>query len=142
MSYMEVKNINFSTGMELKVKGVVKPNPVRFSINVGLTEDKIALHFDPRFNYHGDIRTIILDTKKDGSWQEQQKEKDFPFEAEQEFEVTIVFNLDTFDIYLSSGKMVQFPNRLGLNKYKHIFFVGDATIQEIIVKPSGKATKK
>lgn len=57
-------------------------------------------------------------------------------------QMSIVHNSDTFDIYLQNGEMLQFPNRLGDQTYKYIFFVGDATIQDISVRPSEKPTKR
>ncbi|XP_064179498.1 galactose-binding lectin l-1-like [Anguilla rostrata] len=113
-----------------------------FAINVGHSSDLIALHFNPRFNYAGDVRTIVLNTKKDETWQEEQRSKEFPFEAGKDFEVTIVFNSDTFDIYLSNGSMVQFPNRLGSMAYKYISFGGEARVRDISVRSSDKPTKR
>ncbi|XP_061086512.1 galactose-binding lectin l-1-like [Conger conger] len=128
--------------MELKVSGVIKPDPIRFMINVGRSMENIALHFNPRFNIYGDVRTIVMNSKEGNSWKEEQRDGNFPFEAGKEFEVTIVFNFDTFDIYLANGDKLQFPNRLGDKKYKYIYFGGDATIQRITVEPSKKPTKR
>ncbi|XP_035262920.1 galactose-binding lectin l-1-like [Anguilla rostrata] len=139
---MQLRNLTFRSGMELCVKGVIQSSVIRFAINVGHSSDLIALHFNPRFNYAGDVRTIVLNTKKDETWQEEQRSKEFPFEAGKDFEVTIVFNSDTFDIYLSNGSMVQFPNRLGSMAYKYISFGGEARVRDISVRPSDKPTKR
>ncbi|KAJ8363197.1 hypothetical protein SKAU_G00120280 [Synaphobranchus kaupii] len=128
--------MSFKTGMTLKVTGVVKSDPRRFSINVGHSVESIALHFDVRFKHLSDVLTIVLNSKKNNSWQHEKREHDFPFEAEKEFEVSILFSGDDFDIYLPDGHKVQFPNRPGCKNYSYLFFGGDAKIQEISVKPS------
>ncbi|KAG5853997.1 hypothetical protein ANANG_G00032790 [Anguilla anguilla] len=61
---MQLRNLTFRSGMELCVKGVIQSSVIRFAINVGHSSDLIALHFNPRFNYAGDVRTIVLNTKK------------------------------------------------------------------------------
>ncbi|XP_064176329.1 beta-galactoside-binding lectin-like isoform X5 [Anguilla rostrata] len=87
MSDMELKIVPFKPGMELKVKGVPKCGCDRFSINVCDSRDNIALHFNPRFDYLGEHRVIVLDSRKDGGWQNPVIEKHFPFQQGKEFEV-------------------------------------------------------
>ncbi|KAJ8363183.1 hypothetical protein SKAU_G00120140 [Synaphobranchus kaupii] len=126
----------FKNGMELKVTGVVSSDPHRFTINVCHTEEAIALHFDLRFNHEGAINTIVFNSKEVAAYNfdEEKRVADFPFKAGQEFEVSIVFNSDNFDIRLPNGHMVQFPNRLKHMQYNNMLFVGDATVQGIFVK--------
>ncbi|XP_035258639.1 galactose-binding lectin l-1-like [Anguilla anguilla] len=124
----------FDSGMELKVKGVPKSNPIRFTIDLGHSEDVIALHFDFRFNYFGEERTIVLNSFEYGSWKEEQRERNFPFVAGQEFEMNISFNNDYFYIHLHNGKMIIFPNRLGDNNYKYLSMCGDVMVNSIQVK--------
>ncbi|KAJ8363182.1 hypothetical protein SKAU_G00120130 [Synaphobranchus kaupii] len=81
--------MTFMPGQELNVTGLVKSNPVRFSINVGHNMEIIALHFDARFNYRGDKHTIVLNSKQGGPWQEEQRESNFPFEEGKEFQVRL-----------------------------------------------------
>ncbi|XP_064179774.1 galactose-binding lectin l-1-like [Anguilla rostrata] len=142
MDLVEVKNLIFKPGMELKVNGVFDANPERNSINVAHTYEDIALHVDIRFNSGNDKRLLITNSKASGKWQEELKDPKFPFTAGQAFQVSIVFNFDTFDIYLPDGQVVNFPNRLGDQEYKYIFFVGDATIKTISVDVSDKPTKR
>ncbi|XP_064201785.1 galactose-binding lectin l-1-like isoform X12 [Anguilla rostrata] len=80
MSDVELKIAPFKPGMELKVTGIPKPNGARFSINVGHSRENIALHFNPRFDYLGEHGVIVLDSRKDGRWQNPVIEKDFPFQ--------------------------------------------------------------
>ncbi|XP_061086508.1 galactose-binding lectin l-1-like [Conger conger] len=143
LEFLMVNNMTLHNGMELKATGLIRPHARGFSINVGHSEADIALHFNPRFNVHGGTRDIIILNSKHGhSWNEEQRDGNFPFEQGQEFEVTIVLNFDTFDIHLSNGHKIQFPNRFGAKKFKCIFFRGDAIIQDISVKPSSRPTKR
>ncbi|KAJ8363244.1 hypothetical protein SKAU_G00120750, partial [Synaphobranchus kaupii] len=105
-----------------------------FTIDVGNSEEVIALHFDFRFDYSEEKRTIVLNSLENGSWNEEQRETNFPFEADQEFEMTISFTDDYFYINLHDGNMIQFPNRLGENNYKFLSMCGDVMVRSIKVK--------
>ncbi|KAJ8363246.1 hypothetical protein SKAU_G00120770 [Synaphobranchus kaupii] len=132
--YCEAKNMSFKSGMEMRIKGVPKSNPIRFTINVGNSEEVIALHFDFRFNYLREKCTIVLNSLENGSWNGEQRERNFPFEAGQEFEMTISFTDDYFYINLYDGTMIQFPNHLGEKNYKFLSMRGDVMVQSIKVK--------
>uniref|UniRef100_A0A0E9UB44 Galectin n=1 Tax=Anguilla anguilla TaxID=7936 RepID=A0A0E9UB44_ANGAN len=77
MSDKELKIVSFKPGMELKVKGVPMGWCERFSIHVGHSKDEVALHFDVRFNYADDNRVIVLNSRKNGHWQEEVKDTCF-----------------------------------------------------------------
>ncbi|KAJ8263745.1 hypothetical protein GJAV_G00140820 [Gymnothorax javanicus] len=142
MQGVEVRNLEFSAGMELYVYGLVHPNATRFGVNVGHSMEELAIHIDPRINHIGDVRTIVLNSKESNQWQQEERSKSFPFEAGQPFWMTVHFNYDTFDIYLANGDKVQFTNRRKEMKYTFLFFHGDATIQEICVRPSNITCSK
>nr|BAX25472.1 galectin [Anguilla megastoma] len=142
MSFVEVKNLIIKPGMELKVNGVFNANPERFSINVGHSTQEVAVHVDVRFSYGSDKRLLIINHKTNDIWQEEQKDPRFPFTAGQAFQVSVVFNFDTFDVYLPDGQVAHFPNRLGAQEYKYIFFVGDAIVKTISVNVADKPTKR
>ncbi|KAJ8283625.1 hypothetical protein COCON_G00024750 [Conger conger] len=126
--------MSFKSGMELKIRGVPKPDPIRFTIDVGHAENDLALHFDFRFNYFGELRTIVMNSLEQGSWKEEQREKNFPFEAGQEFEITISFTNEKFYINLHNGKMIEFPNRMCDNHYEFLSMVGDVMVNRIIMQ--------
>ncbi|KAJ8273427.1 hypothetical protein GJAV_G00101500 [Gymnothorax javanicus] len=128
------ENVSFQSGMELRIKGVPKPNPVRFTIDVGQSEQMLALHFDLRFNYAGTYRTIVLNSFENGNWKEEQRESNFPFEAGQEFEITISVTSDNFFINLTAGNTIKFPNRLGDKHYHFLSLEGDVEVKSISLK--------
>ncbi|KAJ8263823.1 hypothetical protein GJAV_G00141690 [Gymnothorax javanicus] len=134
ISKMEVKNMSFKAGDDLKIKGVPKSDAVGFAINVGHSEEHIALHFNPRFDLYGDHCTIVCNSKHDGCWGDEHREHNFPFQQGEEFKVTISFNNDEFSIKLPDDHEFQFPNRLGDDKYKFIFINGDVKIKSFKMK--------
>ncbi|XP_042562093.1 beta-galactoside-binding lectin-like [Clupea harengus] len=129
---LTVKNWSFKTTQKLVVTGKA-PGDDGFSINIGDNEDNIALHFNPRFN-EGDSQTIVLNSKKNGSWGAWEEMK-FPyiFSPHQEFEVTFNFNDQQFDIKLPNDNMMYFPNRFGVFKFKHMHFEGAVRIHSISI---------
>nr|BAX25460.1 galectin [Anguilla australis schmidti] len=142
MDFVEVKNLIIKPGTELKVNGVFNANPERFSINVGHSTQEVAVHVDMRFSYGSDQRLLIINHKTADVWQEEQKDPRFPFTAGQAFQASVILNYDTFDIYLPDGQVAHFPNHLGAQEYKYIFFVGDATVKTISVDVASKPTKR
>nr|BAX25475.1 galectin [Anguilla reinhardtii] len=137
MDFVEVKNLIIKPGMELTVDGVFNANPERFSINVGHSTKEVAVHFDVRFSFGSDQRLLVMNHKTNDYWQEEQRDLRFPFTAGKPFQVSAIFNSDTFDIRLPDGQVVHFPNRLGAHEYKYIFFLGDATVKTISVNVAG-----
>ncbi|KAJ8273428.1 hypothetical protein GJAV_G00101510 [Gymnothorax javanicus] len=119
------ENASFQSGMELRIKGVPKPNPVRYSIDVGHSAQTLALHFDLRFNYYGENRVIVLNSCHNGRWKEEQREFNFPFEAGQEFESK---QMD-LHVRLWDGAEVK-------TKYIGSKFLGHSTAVDIVEKTS------
>ncbi|XP_064201777.1 congerin-2-like isoform X6 [Anguilla rostrata] len=134
MSNAELKNICFKPGMEMKVTGVPKPNAARFAINVCDSKDNVALHFDARIDSAGDQRVIVLNTRKDGQWQNGVKDWNFPFDWGQQFKMTITFADNSFYINLHNGDVLEFPSRLAGKQYDSIRFHGDVTINGLFMK--------
>ena len=49
-------------------------------LNLGKDGNNLCLHFNPRFNAHGDTNTIVCNSKDDGAWGAEQRESVFPFQ--------------------------------------------------------------
>uniref|UniRef100_A0A0E9XDA5 Galectin n=1 Tax=Anguilla anguilla TaxID=7936 RepID=A0A0E9XDA5_ANGAN len=114
-----VNNISFMPGMKLWVKGAFHFNPQRFSINVGQDEQNIALHCDVRFGYGSSRPVIVMNSRENNEFGEEVRERNFPFQPEQEFEVTIAITDNTFHIKLPGDQVLVFPDRLpGLSRIK------------------------
>lgn len=55
------------------------PAPPSFVLNLGKDSDNLCLHFNPRFEAHGDVNTIVCNSKDGGAWGEEHRESTFPF---------------------------------------------------------------
>nr|XP_023651277.1 beta-galactoside-binding lectin-like [Paramormyrops kingsleyae] len=125
---LTVHNMSVKAGKDLKITGVPQINAEGFTINLGQGDENIALHFNVRFNQHGDRRTVVFNSKHAGSWSSEQREKSFPFKEGEEFKVYVSFNKSTFQIKMP-GNTVSFPNRFGANKFMFIQVLGDVRIK-------------
>lgn len=56
-------------------------------MNVGKDSNTLMLHFNPRFDCHGDVNTIVCNSKEDGMWGEEDRKADFPFQHGDKIEV-------------------------------------------------------
>lgn len=58
-----------------------------FEVNIGPNEQDIILHFNPRFNAHGDENAVVCNSYEGGSWCEEVRPEGFPFQQGEEFKV-------------------------------------------------------
>uniref|UniRef100_A0A672P5C5 Galectin n=1 Tax=Sinocyclocheilus grahami TaxID=75366 RepID=A0A672P5C5_SINGR len=129
-----VQNLSFKTGQTLTVTGVPSADSTNFAINIGHSAEDIALHMNPRFDAHGDQRTIVCNSLQDGNWCEEHREASFPFNQNEEFQIKITFTNEEFLMTLSDGSQIRFPNRQGAEKYKYMYFEGEGRIHGIEIK--------
>lgn len=54
--------------------------PCSFVMNLGKDATHLGLHFNPRFDAHGDVNTIVCNSKKVEEWGAEQRETVFPFQ--------------------------------------------------------------
>ncbi|XP_030592469.1 beta-galactoside-binding lectin-like [Archocentrus centrarchus] len=134
MQGMLIKNMSFKVGQTLTVLGVAKPDAGNFQVNIGPSEDTIALHINPRFNAHGDTNTVVCNSFEGGNWCQEQREDCFPFSQGEEFKMVIEFTPSEFVVTLPNDSTIRFPNRIGAEKYSFLSFDGDARIRSIEIK--------
>ncbi|ETE60165.1 hypothetical protein L345_14097, partial [Ophiophagus hannah] len=48
-------------------------------------ESELALHFNPRFDSQGDVKTIICNSRTCGEWGKEIRQSAFPFQQGEEF---------------------------------------------------------
>ncbi|MBN3323436.1 LEG1 protein, partial [Atractosteus spatula] len=133
MSEVCVRNLAFKAGQTMKVKAAINSDASCFSINIGHSENDLALHFNPRFNAHGDSHTIVCNSRQGGAWGSEQRESVFPFQAGETFKVYITHNNDSFQVKLPDGNVVTFPNRQGDDMYNYFHMDGNAKFISIKV---------
>ncbi|XP_055279841.1 galectin-1-like [Moschus berezovskii] len=122
-------NLNLKPGECLRVRGEVAAVAKGFSLNLGKDNNNLCLHFNPRFDAHGDINTIVCNSKDAGAWGAEQRESAFPFQPGSVVEVCVSFNQTNLTIKLPDGYEFKFPNRLNLEAINYLAAGGDFKIK-------------
>ncbi|XP_021543326.1 galectin-1 [Neomonachus schauinslandi] len=122
-------NLNLKPGECLRVQGEVAPEAKSFSLNLGKDSDNLCLHFNPRFEAHGDVNTIVCNSRNAGAWGVEHRESTFPFLPGSVMEVCISFDETELTIKLPDGYLFKFPNRLNLEAINYLAADGDMKIK-------------
>ncbi|XP_049444128.1 beta-galactoside-binding lectin-like [Epinephelus fuscoguttatus] len=130
---MVVKNMPFEVGQKMTAVGVPNHNAEQFSVNIGLSEQEIALHINPRFNANGDEKTVVCSSHLEGSWGEEMRIKNFPFQQGEEFKIIVEFSESGFMVILPDGFKFTFLNRPGAKKYSCFSFGGEVSMKRLEV---------
>ncbi|XP_061576622.1 lectin, galactoside-binding, soluble, 2b [Cololabis saira] len=131
---MKVVNMTFKEGHEFKIRIKPDDDSNSFAINIGHDSENLALHFNPRFDHCGESDVIVCNSSSGGSWGNEERCSNFPFQRGEECKFYINFNWEQFFIKLPDGSMMNFPNRLGDTKYKYFDVSGEARIVGIKIK--------
>nr|WEU52361.1 galectin-1 [Nibea albiflora] len=134
MKGMIIKNMSFKVGQTLTVVGVAKPEATNFALNIGPNEQDITMHMNPRFNAHGDENVVVCNSYQEGQWCQEHREGGFPFRQGEEFKIVIEFTPTEFKVTLSDGSTINFPNRMGADKYSIVSFDGDVRVRSFEIK--------
>eukprot|EP00063_Salmo_salar_P083823 XP_014058658.1 PREDICTED: beta-galactoside-binding lectin-like [Salmo salar] len=112
MSGVVVKNMSFKLGQTLTITGIPNSEATHnFIINVGKSDDYLALHMSFRFDHLGDTQTVVCNSYHGGMWFEEHREGGFPFNQGEEFKINITFTKEQFLVALPDGLVIHFPNR-------------------------------
>ncbi|XP_051625400.1 16 kDa beta-galactoside-binding lectin [Manacus candei] len=125
-----VTQLDIEPGECVKVKGKIKSDAKGFAVNVGKDSNTLMLHFNPRFDCHGDINTIVCNSKEDGTWGEEDRKADFPFQHGDKIEMCISFDQTEATVKLPEAEF-KFPNRLGMEKIQYLAVEGDFKVKAI-----------
>ncbi|XP_020634041.3 galectin-1-like [Pogona vitticeps] len=134
MALQLVAHMRVKSGECIKVKGKVAPEAESFALNLGQDESNLILHFNPRFDFRGDIRTIVCNSKADGDWGTELRESRFPFQQGEETKLCVSFDAEEITVELSEGQELRFPNRLGLEAVDYFSVTGDLDVKSIKFK--------
>ncbi|CAI9549989.1 unnamed protein product, partial [Staurois parvus] len=69
-----------SPGHSVEVEGFIPEDCKVFAINLGTDGKNFVLHFNPRFDHLGVKGMLILNSKVDNVWGQEQRESFFPFQ--------------------------------------------------------------
>ncbi|XP_040493434.1 galectin-1 [Ursus maritimus] len=120
-------NLNLKPGKCLRVQGEVAPEAKSFVLNLGKDSDNLCLHFNPRFEAHGDVNTIVCNSK-DGALHLCPASPPLLCPG-QCAPVCISFDQADLTIKLPDGYSFKFPNRLNLEAINYLAADGDMTIK-------------
>ncbi|NWV36693.1 LEG4 protein, partial [Grantiella picta] len=123
-------NLGLKPGQRLTVKGKIAPNAKSFVMNLGKDATLLGLHFNPRFDAHGDVNTIVCNSKKVEEWGAEHRETVFPFQKGGTAEITFGVNQNDVTVHLP-GHQFTFPNRHNLTVFDYFDTQGDFTLQSL-----------
>ncbi|NXC97411.1 LEG4 protein, partial [Certhia familiaris] len=119
-------NLGLKPGQRLTVRGKIAPNAKSFVMNLGKDATLLGLHFNPRFDAHGDVNTIVCNSKKVEEWGLRKLSLTFPFALQ------ITFDVNQNDVTVRlPGHQFTFPNRLNLSVFDYFDTQGDFTLQSL-----------
>ncbi|XP_063164490.1 galectin-1 [Candoia aspera] len=124
-------NLHIAPGQRVAVKGDVLPGAKSFAINLGKTQDHLLIHLNARFDIHGDVRTIVCNSKNKGQWGKELRETNFPFQEGSSAEVIFTHDKKEVTVTLPGNHQFKFPNENGLEIIEFICTEGDLNFKGI-----------
>ncbi|XP_074839979.1 galectin-1 [Carettochelys insculpta] len=128
---MVCTNMGVKAGKRIGVKGEIPAGAKSFVLNLGKDPSSLVLHFNPRFDAHGDARTIVCNSKDKGEWGAEQRESAFPFQEGSHVEIFITHDPNNLTITLPNNHQFKFPNRLALQTIDYLNIEGDFTMKSL-----------
>ncbi|XP_042304503.1 galectin-1-like isoform X2 [Sceloporus undulatus] len=128
---MALSHLSIKPGDCIKVKGKVAPYAKSFALNLGQDSSNLILHFNPRFESHGDVQTIVCNSKMSGEWGSELREPIFPFECGEQTKICVHFNAEEVTVKIDEGHEIKIPNRLGFESAEYFAVEGDISIRSV-----------
>ncbi|XP_053545018.1 galectin-1 [Bombina bombina] len=119
-----LNNLNLKKGHCLALKGLIPKDSKGFTVNLGKDATNFILHFNVRFNLHGDTNIIVCNSKEGDTWGTEQREKSFPFKQGEETSICFTHEADKLKVKLSDGSEFAFPARMQLDTISFICLEG------------------
>ncbi|KAG9483813.1 hypothetical protein GDO78_009631 [Eleutherodactylus coqui] len=117
----EIFNLELKPGESVKLKGKIPGGAKAFYFNLGRSPSDVALHVSVRMAE----KVIVCNTKRNNSWEKEQRDGHQCFSPGTEVKILIKFNGDKFEVKLPDGHEISFPNRLGYDKITYMAVNGD-----------------
>ncbi|XP_063147338.1 galectin-1-like [Candoia aspera] len=129
MAVQLVAHMKIKSGDCIKVRGKIEPDAESFALNLGQDESELILHFNPRFESQGDVRTIVCNSKTCGEWGVELRESEFPFHQGEDIKLFVSFDATEVTVKMPRGHELKFPNRLEVETVEFFSIVGDLRIK-------------
>lgn len=114
----------FEVGSAIEVKGTINGDANKFCINLRTDNRDVALHFNPRFN--DDV--VVLNTKRDGSWESEERFPCCSLQRGQKFAIIILAEGDKFMVTVNGEHYCHFVYRLKRKEISFLEVNGDAEV--------------
>nr|XP_056703147.1 galectin-1-like [Euleptes europaea] len=124
-------NLRIAPGQRIAVKGDIPAGAKSFVINLGKKDDDITMHFNPRFDAHGDIRTIVCNSKTGGQWGKEHRESNFPFQEGSVAEIIFSHDKNEVTVTLPGNQQFKVPNSSGHEGIEYICVDGDIVFKGV-----------
>ncbi|XP_048358436.1 galectin-1 [Sphaerodactylus townsendi] len=118
-------NVRVAPGQRIAIKGDIPAGAKSFVVNLGKKDDQLILHFNPRFDAHGDVRTIVCNNKSGSQWGKEQRENTFPFQEGSVAEIIFSHDKNEVTVTLPGNHQFKFPNSAGHEGIEYICVDGD-----------------
>ncbi|MEE6519417.1 hypothetical protein FKM82_031232 [Ascaphus truei] len=119
-----LNNLNLKQGHCVALKGFIPKDANGFVINIGQDSSNILLHFNARFDLHGDQRTIVCNSKEADTWGAELRETAFPFQQGEGATICFEYQADALNVKLPQGQIIAFPNRLPMDTVSFLSLEG------------------
>ncbi|CAB1321269.1 unnamed protein product [Coregonus sp. 'balchen'] len=122
---LELKNVKLRAGDQFKVEGRILHEAQGFQIDLGFDEENLALHFNPRFHDAADGAVLVCNSKIDGCWGHEEREKHSSLQRGSTVKILLKLTGDMFEVEMPNGHEIQFPNRHSLDVITYVRIRGD-----------------
>lgn len=119
----------FGTGKRLLLSGVPEKKAERFSINLVTSTGDIAIQVNPRFKQ----KEVVRNAKKSGEWGNEEKESTFPFKHENVFDLVIVNESYSFQVFVNDEQLCTFAHRMEPSSIAGLQVDGEVELHSIMV---------
>ena len=110
--------ISVTEGTTITIKGRVSDDPYRFGLSLPTTDDdsSIALYLNIRF----DTNVVVINSKENGTWGQEERPAGFPFTRGEEFVLTVAITADCYLIEVNGELLHSFGHRLPFSSIKRL----------------------
>lgn len=120
----------FTTGKRLHVSGIPEKKADQFAVNLVNQAGEIVLHINARFGK----KVILRNAQIGGSWGTEETEGKFPLSAETLFDMIVVNEPHSFQVFFNGVHFCAFAHRSDPNGIRGIKIEGDLELQSVHVK--------
>ncbi|XP_019521806.1 PREDICTED: galectin-7-like isoform X1 [Hipposideros armiger] len=117
-------------GTVMRIRGVVPEKAGRFYVNLLCSEEEgseAALHFNPRL----DESVVVFNTKKGGTWGQEERGRGIPFQRGQPFDVLLITTEKGFKAVVGDSEYHHFLYRIQPEHVRVMEVGGDLQLESV-----------